>query len=40
MSFDKVQDEIIDLLLDDSEQQFIFLSGAAGSGKTTLLERV
>ena len=29
MSFDKVQDEIIDLLSDDSEQQFIFLTGAA-----------
>ena len=40
MSFDKVQDEIIDLLSDDSEQQFIFLTGAAGTGKTTLLERV
>ena len=40
MSFDKVQDEIIDLLSDASEQQFIFLTGAAGTGKTTLLERV
>ena len=40
MSFDKVQDEIIDLLSGDSEQQFIFLTGAAGTGKTTLLERV
>ena len=40
MSFDKVQDEIIDLLSDNSEQQFIFLTGAAGTGKTTLLERV
>ena len=40
MSFDKVQDEIIHLLADDSEQQFIFLTGAAGTGKTTLLERV
>ena len=40
MSFDKVQDEIIDLLSDDSEQQLIFLTGAAGTGKTTLLERV
>ena len=40
MSFDKVQDEIIDLLSEDSEQQFIFLTGAAGTGKTTLLERV
>ena len=40
MSFDKVKDEIIDLLSDDSEQQFIFLTGAAGTGKTTLLERV
>ena len=40
MSFDKVQDEIIDLLSDYSEQQFIFLTGAAGTGKTTLLERV
>ena len=40
MSFDKVHDEIIDLLSDDSEQQFIFLTGAAGTGKTTLLERV
>ena len=40
MSFDKVQDEIIDLLSEDSEQQFIFLTGAAGTGKTTLLERI
>jgi hypothetical protein len=40
MSFDKVQDEITDLLSEDSEQQFIFLTGAAGTGKTTLLERV
>ena len=40
MSFDKVQDEIIHLLADDTEQQFIFLTGAAGTGKTTLLERV
>ena len=40
MSFDKVQDEIIDLLSEDSEQHFIFLTGAAGTGKTTLLERV
>ena len=40
MSFDKVQDEIIDLLSEESEQQFIFLTGAAGTGKTTLLERV
>ena len=40
MSFDKVQDEIIDLLSEGSEQQFIFLTGAAGTGKTTLLERV
>ena len=40
MSFDKVQDEIIDLLSEGSEQQFIFLTGAAGTGKTTILERV
>ena len=40
MSFDKVQYEIIDLLSEGSEQQFIFLTGAAGTGKTTLLERV
>ena len=40
MSFDKVHDEIIDLLSEDSDQQFIFLTGAAGTGKTTLLERV
>ena len=40
MSFDKVHDEIIDLLSEDADQQFIFLTGAAGTGKTTLLERV
>ena len=40
MSFDKVQDEIIDLLSENGDQQFIFLTGAAGTGKTTLLERV
>ncbi|MDA9661139.1 AAA family ATPase [Gammaproteobacteria bacterium] len=40
MSFDKVQDEIIDLLSENEGQQFIFLTGAAGTGKTTLLERV
>ena len=40
MSFDKVQDEIIDLLSENEDQQFIFLTGAAGTGKTTLLERV
>ncbi len=40
MSFDKVHDEIIDLLSEGSDQQFIFLTGAAGTGKTTLLERV
>ena len=40
MSFDTVHDEIIDLLSEGSDQQFIFLTGAAGTGKTTLLERV
>ena len=40
MPFDKVYDEIIDLLSEDRDQQFIFLTGAAGTGKTTLLERV
>ena len=40
MSFEKVHDEIIDLLSEDADQQFIFLTGAAGTGKTTLLERV
>ena len=40
MSFDKVHDEIIDLLSEGSDQQFIFLTGAAGTGKTTLLDRV
>ena len=40
MSFDKAHDEIIDLLSEGSDQQFIFLTGAAGTGKTTLLERV
>ena len=40
MSFDKVHNEIVDLLSEDSDQQFIFLTGAAGTGKTTLLERV
>ena len=40
MSFEKVHDEIIDLLSEDVDQQFIFLTGAAGTGKTTLLERV
>ena len=40
MSFEKVHDEIIALLSEDVDQQFIFLTGAAGTGKTTLLERV
>ena len=40
MSFEKVHDEIIDLLSEDADQQFIFLTGAAGTGKTTLIERV
>ena len=40
MSFDLVQDKITDLLSEDEDQQFIFLTGAAGTGKTTLLERV
>ena len=40
MSFEKIHDEIIDLLSDEADQQFIFLTGAAGTGKTTLLERV
>ena len=40
MSFDSVQDQIVELLSDNEEQQFIFLTGAAGTGKTTLLERV
>ena len=40
MSFDKVFEDILELLSEDSDQQFIFLTGAAGTGKTTLLERV
>ena len=40
MSFEKVHDEILALLSEDVDQQFIFLTGAAGTGKTTLLERV
>ena len=40
MSFDAVQDQIVELLSDNEEQQFIFLTGAAGTGKTTLLERI
>ena len=40
MSFDVVQDHIVELLSDNEEQRFIFLTGAAGTGKTTLLERV
>ena len=40
MSFDAVQYQIVELLSDNEEQQFIFLTGAAGTGKTTLLERV
>ena len=40
MSFDKVFSSILNLLSDSSEQQFIFLTGAAGTGKTTLLARV
>jgi ATP-dependent DNA helicase PIF1 len=39
LSFEKIEDEIINLL-DDEEQQFIFLTGAAGTGKSTLLEHV
>jgi len=40
MSFETTQDQILELLSEDSEQQFIFLTGAAGTGKTTMLERV
>ena len=39
LSFEEIEDEIINLL-DDEEQQFIFLTGAAGTGKSTLLEHV
>ena len=38
-SFDEVKDQVIDLL-DNDEQEFIYLTGAAGTGKTTLLEVV
>ena len=38
-SFDEIKDQIIDLL-DNDEQEFIYLTGAAGTGKTTLLEVV
>ena len=38
-SFDKIKDQVIDLL-DNDEQEFIYLTGAAGTGKTTLLEVV
>ena len=40
MSFDEVLDQVVELLDDNKDQQFIFLTGAAGTGKTTLLERV
>ena len=40
MSFDEVLDQVVELLDDNEDQQFIFLTGAAGTGKTTLLERV
>ena len=39
LSFEEIEDEIINLL-DDEEQQFIFLTGAAGTGKSTVLEHV
>jgi energy-coupling factor transporter ATP-binding protein EcfA2 len=39
LSFEEIEDEIISLL-DNEEQQFIFLTGAAGTGKSTLLEHV
>jgi ABC-type lipoprotein export system ATPase subunit len=38
-SFDEIKDQVIDLL-DNDEQEFIYLTGAAGTGKTTLLEVV
>ena len=38
MSFEKVHDEIIDLLSEDVDQQFIFLTGAAGTGKKLFLK--
>ncbi len=38
-SFDKILDQVVELL-DNDEQQFIYLTGAAGTGKTTLIERV
>ena len=40
MSFDKVFEDILELLSEDSDQQFIFLTGAAGTGKTTLLDYI
>ena len=39
LSFEEIENEIISLL-DNEEQQFIFLTGAAGTGKSTLLEHV
>ena len=38
-SFDYIKDQIIELL-ESSDQEFIYLTGAAGTGKTTLLESV
>lgn len=38
-SFDEIKDQVIHLL-DNDEQEFIYLTGAAGTGKTTLLEVV
>ena len=32
-SFDEIKDQVIDLL-DNDEQEFIYLTGAAGTGKT------
>ena len=40
LSFEDTKIKIIDLLEDEEEQSFIFLTGAAGTGKSTMLEHV
>jgi len=39
-SFDETLESILELLEDENDQHFIYLTGAAGTGKTTLIERV
>ena len=38
-SFEEIKDEVLNLLEED-QQSFIFLTGAAGTGKSTMLQHI